>query len=156
MNDKPLFLVSSPILREHEPPSRARPQRSVIILTADENASLELPKLALQCGLEPVSLGRIADLKSCLLNSRVSLVLCEERLPDGSFHEALQFLRSITRSVPLIVFSRMAEWENYLEAMRFGAYDCLRYPFRRGELQWIVGRMLIHRGDWSLSASSSI
>jgi DNA-binding NtrC family response regulator len=113
-----------------------------LILTGDEKASSSLPGLVQQCGLEPLSLSTMAALRSCRLNSRISLLLCEERLPDGTFRDALGFLRGMAQPIPVIVFSRIAEWENYLEAMRQGAYDCLRYPFRTGELQWIIGRML--------------
>jgi DNA-binding NtrC family response regulator len=113
-----------------------------LILTGDEEASSSLPGLIQQCGSEPLSLGTIAALRSCHPNSRISLLLCEERLSDGTFRDALGFLRGMAQPVPVIVFSRIAEWENYLEATRHGAYDCFRYPFRTGELQLILGRML--------------
>jgi len=48
----------------------------------------------------------------------ISLLLCEEQLPDGTFRDALNFLSGTTRHIPMIVFSRIAEWENYLEAVR--------------------------------------
>jgi len=45
-----------------------------------------------------------------------------------------------------VVFSRLGEWDHYLEAIRLGAFDCLRYPFRTGELRWVVNRALQERG----------
>lgn len=113
-----------------------------LILAADEIASATLPVLILQSGLQPISMCSVTKLRSCKLQSPISLLLCEERLPDGNFRDALGCLRQAGQRTPMIVFSRTAEWENYLEAVRCGAYDCLRYPFRAGELQQIIRVML--------------
>ena len=113
-----------------------------LILTADEAAEAILPAIIQQSGLQPISIATLANLRSYHWNTTISLLLCEERLPDGTYRDALDFLRGKERRVPLIVFSRIAEWEDYLEAVRCGAYDCLRYPFRNGELQQIICQML--------------
>jgi len=113
-----------------------------IILSGDETASASLPELVQQSGLQPICIGSMARLRSCQLNSGISLMLCEERLPDGTFRDALDVLHGMAERIPLVVFSRIAEWETYLEAVRWGAYDCLRYPFRSGELQRVIERML--------------
>jgi DNA-binding NtrC family response regulator len=133
-----------------EPLASDRTHRSTIvgralILTADPAAVAGLPGLVQQSGLQPISMGTMAHLRSYRLNATISLMLCEERLPDGTFRDALDFFRRIAQRVPMIVFSRLAEWKDYLEALRCGAYDCLRYPFRTGELRWIIGRLLEQR-----------
>lgn len=109
-----------------------------LILTGDEAAAAILPGIVRPCGLQPISIGTLAYLRSYHRNSTISLLLCEEQLPDGTFRDALNFLDGTARHIPVIVFSRIAEWENYLEAVRCGAYDCLRYPFRSGELERII------------------
>ncbi|MGB9464373.1 MAG: hypothetical protein WBR10_04620, partial [Candidatus Acidiferrum sp.] len=68
-------------------------------------------------------------------------LLCEEVLPDGNFRDALRILATAARKIPVIVFSRIADWDSYLQAVRLGAYDCVRYPFRSGELRWILGQI---------------
>ena len=115
-----------------------------LILTADPTALANLPGLVQESGLQPISMSTIAQLRSYRLNDAISLMLCEKRLRDGTFRDALEFCRGMAQRVPVIVFSRLAEWEDYLEALRCGASDCLRYPFRTGELRWIIGRLLDH------------
>ena len=115
---------------------------SGLILTADKQATEQLTHQMAECGLQSVCLGSLLELQVSTLNCNSALLLCEESLPDGTFRDALRVIQSIGRRIPVIVFSRIADWESYLEAVRFGAYDCLRYPFRKGELRWIVARML--------------
>jgi DNA-binding NtrC family response regulator len=116
--------------------------RRALILTGDEAAAAILPGIIQQSGLQPISIATLAYLRSYRWNSTISLLLCEERLPDGTFRDALNFLGGTARHIPVIVFSRIAEWENYLEAVRVGAYDCLRYPFRTGELERLICQIL--------------
>jgi DNA-binding NtrC family response regulator len=125
-----------------------------LILTADECASATLPGIIQQSGLQPIAIGTIRHLRSYRLNSAISLLLCEDRLPDGTFRDALNVLRGMERRTPVIVFSRIAEWENYLEAVRCGAYDCLRYPFRAGELQRIIFQLLLEQQPFSASEAN--
>jgi DNA-binding NtrC family response regulator len=76
------------------------------------------------------------------LDERTALLLCEQVLPDGDFRDALRILAAAARKIPVIVFSRIAGWDTYLQAVKLGAHDCLRYPFRRGELKWILGQII--------------
>lgn len=117
-------------------------ERCALILTGDEEAGESLSPLVTECGLEPVCLGSLGELRTSALDERAALVLCEEVLPDGNFRDALRILAAVVRKVPVIVFSRIADWDSYLQAMKHGAYDCLRYPFRSGELQWILGQII--------------
>jgi DNA-binding NtrC family response regulator len=117
-------------------------ERSALILAGDEHACMNLPAIVFACGFEPLRLDSIGELRTGALDDRAALVLCEEVLPDGDFRDALHIVRMAASEIPVIVFSRIADWDSYLRAVRLGAYDCLRYPFRRGELQRIVTQMM--------------
>lgn len=116
-------------------------ERSALILTGDEQAGEGLPSLVTECGLEPVRLSSLGELRTGALDERAAVLLCEEVLPDGNFRDALRILATAARKIPVIVFSRIADWDSYLQAVRLGAYDCVRYPFRSGELRWILGQI---------------
>jgi len=81
------------------------------------------------------------ELRSCIRKSDISVLVCEEVLLDGNYKEVLHLSRSVGH-IPVVVFSRLADWDQYLEAIRLGAFDCLRYPFRTGELRWVISRAL--------------
>jgi DNA-binding NtrC family response regulator len=70
----------------------------------------------------------------------LAVILCEERLPDGSYRELLTSLPSSPQMNRFIVVQCTGEWEEYLEALRLGAAEVLECrcnlrtlisPFRR-------------------------
>jgi DNA-binding NtrC family response regulator len=117
-------------------------EKSALILTADEQACENLAPALTECGFEPVRLGSVGELRMGALDGRAALLLCEQFLPDGDFRDVLRVLTVAAKKIPVIVFSRIADWDSYLQAMRLGAYDCLRYPFRCGELQRILRQII--------------
>lgn len=117
-------------------------ERSALILAGDGHAIGNLPSLVEKCGLNPVCLSSVGELRTGALDDRATLILCEDVLPDGDFRDAIRVVTAAARKIPVIVFSRIADWDSYLRAVRLGAYDCMRYPFRSGELQWILKQII--------------
>jgi DNA-binding NtrC family response regulator len=117
-------------------------ERSAVILTGDKHASERVPPLLADCGFEPICLGSVGELRTGALDKSAVLILCEDVLPDGDFRDVLRVLAAVPRKIPVIVFSRFADWDSYLRAVRLGAYDCMRYPFRSGELEWILRQII--------------
>jgi DNA-binding NtrC family response regulator len=115
--------------------------RKALMLAVDPGASECIGEILERCGFEPVLLSTVAELRSCIRKLVISVVICEEVLPDCNYKEVLRVSRSVGH-IPVVVFSRLADWDQYLEAIRLGAFDCLRYPFRTGDLRWIVNRAL--------------
>jgi DNA-binding NtrC family response regulator len=115
--------------------------RKALMLAIDPGASQCIGEVLERCGFEPVLLSTVAELRSCIRKSGISVVVCEEVLLDGNYKEVLRISRSVGH-IAVVVFSRLTDWDQYLEAIRLGAFDCLRYPFRTGELRWIVNRAL--------------
>jgi DNA-binding NtrC family response regulator len=116
--------------------------RKALTLAVDPGASECIGEVLERCGFEPVLLSTIAELRSCIRESGTSVLVCEEVLLDGNYKEVLRVSCDVGGHIPVVVFSRFADWDQYLEAIRLGAFDCLRYPFRTGELRWVVNRAL--------------
>ena len=116
-----------------------------LILAIDPDASQCIGEVLDRCGFEPVLLSTVAELRSCIGKSGISVLVCEEVLVGGNYKEVLRVSRGVAGHIPVVVFSRLADWDQYLEAIRLGAFDCLRYPFRTGELRWVVNRALQER-----------
>jgi DNA-binding NtrC family response regulator len=119
--------------------------RKALMLAIDPGASQCIGEVLDRCGFAPVLLSTVAELRSCIRMSGISVLVCEEVLLDGDYKEVLRVSRGVGRRIPVVVFSRLAGWDQYLEAIRLGASDCLRYPFRTGELRWVVNRALQER-----------
>ena len=119
--------------------------RKALMLAIDPGVSQCIGEALDRCGLEPVLLSTVAELRSCIRKSGISVLVCEEVLLDGNYKEVLRVSRAAGGHIPVVVFSRLADWDQYMEAVRLGAFDCLRYPFRTGELRWVVNRALQER-----------
>ena len=70
------------------------------------------------------------------------MVFCEGRLRDGSFRDLLRAAEVAEARLPVVVASRLAETDEYLEAMRLGAFDFVARPYLQSEVESIVHRAL--------------
>jgi DNA-binding NtrC family response regulator len=84
----------------------------------------------------------VAHSRELLLRDEFSMILCEEQIGDGSYREILQQIGGFAARTPVVVFSRIADWDRYLEAMRAGAFDYLPDPCPAGEVESVVSRAL--------------
>lgn len=67
-----------------------------------------------------------------------SLVLCEEKLPDGTYQDVMQLLAHKLGRIRVIVMSESELEECYSEAMEKGVFDVIATPCRRTDVQWII------------------
>ena len=84
----------------------------------------------------------LRELQSRLANQQIDLIFCATKLNDGSFREVLRALKLAQPPVPVVVFSRVGDPEEYLEAMRLGAFDFLAPPYGPREVDWIVSHAM--------------
>ncbi len=95
-----------------------------------------------QCKLDPVLSSTVSEAKTVLALQLISLVFCEDHLPDGSFRDILSREGLSPTGAPVVVISRSGDWDKYLEAMRSRVFDYVAYPFQQGEVEWIVSKAL--------------
>src|SRR5215471_6431681 len=96
-------------------------------------------------GVESVVSSTAAEAEAILFRQPVSLVFCEDRLPDGSFRDVLGEVKRSAKLVPVIVVSRLGDWDKCLEALRLGGNDYVAFPFQRAEVESIINRALSTR-----------
>ena len=66
------------------------------------------------------------------------MVLCEAKLPDGTYQDVLQLLTHKLGRTRVIVISESDFEECYSEAIRQGVFDVIATPCRRTDVQWII------------------
>ncbi len=69
-----------------------------------------------------------------LNRSGISVILCEECLPDASWKDILFELDARRSSPPLVVTSRLADDLLWAEVLNLGGYDLLMKPFEAAEV----------------------
>jgi DNA-binding NtrC family response regulator len=84
-----------------------------------------------------------AEASRVLATVPISVVLCEERLPDGTWLAVMCETQGLSPSPPTIVFSALATPTLWAEVLNYGAYDLLADPIEPRELYTLV-RMAWH------------
>ena len=120
---------------------------TALLLGKDPEACEVSSDILERYGLETVRLSCLAELREVI--ERKKTVRASERGPccHGDFRDVLGCVLSSVQEFPVIVFSRIAEWDEYLAAVKLGARDLLRFPFRTGELRWVVERALTDQSE---------
>lgn len=65
----------------------------------------------------------MADTRAVLTRYAICVVVCEDQLADGNYRDLVEAAERTTAEAPLIVVSRLADWNEYLKAARAGAFD---------------------------------
>jgi DNA-binding NtrC family response regulator len=87
-----------------------------------------------------------------LLAQPTPVLLCEQKLPDGSWKDLLNLTQSLPNPSYLIVTSQDADDRLWAEVLNFGAYDVLAKPFNSQEVFRAIGLAWRHWMDCRKSA----
>ena len=87
------------------------------------------------CG--PALAGLPAD-NGTLIDSSISVVICEALLPDGDWKDVLACMGQTKTSSVLVVTSKIADESLWAEVLNLGGYDVLAQPLDREEVTRVV------------------
>ena len=90
---------------------------------------------AISVSIEQVS--RLKDARRKLQGGAYSVVLTEANLPDGTWHEVVDFVGELNCKV--IVTHPHADARLWVEVLNRGAHDFIAQPFAATEVQRILG-----------------
>ncbi len=76
--------------------------------------------------------------------NRMAVLICECRLPDGTWKDLLQALTLLPYPPLLVVTSKQADDALWAEVLNLGAYDVLSKPFDRAEVTRIISLAWLH------------
>ena len=81
---------------------------------------------------------------SFLEKHEVAVVICERRMPDGSWKDLLEKVNALTAPPLVIVTSQDADDALWAEVLNEGGYDVLARPFVSSEVTRIVSLAWLH------------
>ena len=83
---------------------------------------------------------KISECEEILADHKVTLIFCERRLTDGTYRDLLAAVRHAKNRVRVVVTSRLADWDEYLEALHHGAFDLIALPCRATDVMWAISQ----------------
>lgn len=114
----------------------------VLIAYLDSADRRALGNMLTGVGLEPVFSTTLEEAEAFLSHLPISMVFCEDCLPGGGFRSVLEQMARTGTEIPVIVVSRLDDWDVYLKAMRAGAFDYITPPFSRAGIVRVVNNAL--------------
>jgi DNA-binding NtrC family response regulator len=91
-------------------------------------------------GWDTICASTVNECQKVLAGRNVTLVFCDPRLPDGTYRDVLRIIGSLNKNVPLVVTSRLADWDEYFEVLQHGAFDLIASPCQPSDAIWVTLR----------------
>jgi DNA-binding NtrC family response regulator len=111
----------------------------ILVVSADSESRHALTTILNREGVDPICTSTISDCREIMAKRNVGLVFCDGRLRDGNYRDLLFARRSLRSKACVVVTSPDPDWNEYLDAMRLGAFDVIAAPCRPTD----VARMVI-------------
>ena len=91
----------------------------------------------------------VAEARMFLANNNTRVVLCEHKLPDGTWKDLLEEIAGFEQPPQIIVLSRTGDERLWAEVLNRGAWDVLVKPFHPQEVYRTVHQAWRHWADSS-------
>ena len=106
----------------------------VLVISPEKEHHEKITSAMNKCGLTSICCMKFDEARIFMDRENFGVVFCHETLPDGDFRGVV----SAARPIPVVVLSRFAEWDHYLDALRAGAFDYIACPPDSAETERIL------------------
>jgi DNA-binding NtrC family response regulator len=110
----------------------------ILIVSSDLESRRSLTAILGRQGLDPICASTITESIDLLSRESVGLAFCDQHLSDGDYRDFLAARDNLKSKLRVVVSSRCGNWDEYLEAMRLGAFDLIASPCRPTDVEWMV------------------
>ena len=116
---------------------RRSPYR-ILVVSDDPDNCIALTIILEREGWNSLCTSTVSECREVLSLNRFNLAFCDRHLPDGTYLDVLAITRTLKYRLPLVVTSRQADWDQYLEALRHGAFELIVLPPQGSDVLWAL------------------
>lgn len=117
----------------------------ILVVSSEFNNRHALRDILRREGRGAICAATVGEGKELLASQEIGLVFCERALTDGGYRDVLAMTHTLNRNVPVVVTSRLADWNEYLEALNDGAFDLILSPSQSADVVRVLNQ--VHRED---------
>ncbi len=110
----------------------------ILVASSDLEGRRALSNILVKLGVDPLTTSTVRECKEIMATERVGLIFCDRLLADGNCYDLLNASRGGRTKARIVVTSSTAEWDEFLEAMRLGAFDVIASPCRATDVEWMI------------------
>jgi DNA-binding NtrC family response regulator len=125
--------------------------KSILILSPDQQSRDSIVASVRKFNLSPHCCMDCRQARNLLQRHQYSVVLCSDNLTDGKYPDVI----TAAKPVPVVVFSRLADWGPYLEALHAGAFDYIACPPDAREMERVMTSALNENSRVLVKAASA-
>jgi DNA-binding NtrC family response regulator len=89
-------------------------------------------------GLGCICTSTVSQYGDSLSKHSVGLAFCDPNLPDGDYRNVINASKYAGSKARVVVTSRLADWPEFHDAIRAGAFDVISKPCRSNDVEWMV------------------
>src|SRR5271163_3681970 len=94
----------------------------VVIASCDVEERRAMCDILVKQGLDPIAAPTVRECEEIVSQINVGLIFCSRWLADGDYRDLLVAVRRGSRKIRIVLATRVTDWDEYLEAMRLGAF----------------------------------
>ena len=110
----------------------------ILVASSDLEGRRALSNILAKLGVDPLASSTVRECKELMASERVGLIFCDRLLADGNCYDLLNASRIGRTKARVVVMSSTADWDEFLEAMRLGAFDVIANPCRATDVEWMI------------------
>jgi DNA-binding NtrC family response regulator len=110
----------------------------IVIASSDVQDRRPMVNILMTQGLDPIVATSVAECRDSMAQENVGLIFCARSLADGDYRDLLLAARAGKRRTRIVLTARITDWDEYLEAMRLGAFDVISAPCRPTDMEWMI------------------
>lgn len=110
----------------------------ILIVSSELEHRRALNDILRKEGYETICASRVSECQQALQTQNVSFIFCDRRLSDGNYSDIVALTRSSSQRIRVVVTSRLADWDEYLEALHHGAFDLIASPCQPTDVLWAM------------------
>jgi DNA-binding NtrC family response regulator len=124
----------------------------ILVASSDLEGRRALSNILAKLGVDPLTSSTVRECKELMASERVGLIFCDRLLADGNCYDLLNASRIGRTKARVVVMSSTADWDEFLEAMRLGAFDVIASPCRATDVEWMMIQALRYERTETLKA----
>lgn len=113
---------------------------SILVVSSEIRNHNSLRDILDREGLKTICASAVGECQEVFASQNIDLVFCDRGLADGTYRDILAMTRSKSPHVRLVVTSRLADWEEYLEALDNGAFDLIASPSQAADIIRVINQ----------------
>ena len=115
-----------------------QPTPQILVVSSEIENRRALNEILRKEGHETICASRVSECREALQTHGISLIFCDRRLSDGNYRDVITAARSAQQLAKVVVTSRLADWDEYLDALHHGAFDLIASPCQPTDVLWAI------------------